>query len=120
MDWHRFETTLARQTMAGGESMSSEMFEAITTENARYAVYALAHRPDRTLSELADFVVGFGAMRSGTIATPADHENVRIRLHHVVMPKLDAAGYVAYDRDERTIDAAHRYGTVNETLGLNG
>lgn len=120
MEWHRFETTLARQQLAGDESMPSDVFEILSTEDARYAVYALAHDPDQTLSQLADFVVGFTAMRSGTITTPADHENVRIRLHHAVLPKLDAAGYVTYDRSNQTIEPANRHDTVNAALGLRG
>jgi len=120
MDWNRFERTLASQQLAGDESVPSDVFEILSTEDARYAVYALAHEPDRTLSQLADVVAGFAAMRSGTVATPSDHENARIRLHHAVLPKLDAANYVAYDRSDRTIEAGPRHDVVNAALGFAG
>ncbi|MDG5777256.1 hypothetical protein VB773_08925 [Haloarculaceae archaeon H-GB2-1] len=41
--------------------------------------------------------------RSGADSDP---ERLLVRLHHVHLPKLEAADLVSYDRDERTVDLA--------------
>lgn len=119
MDWDRFSTTLLTRRLTEQEPTLSAVLDVVTDDYTRYSLYWLAHNPSTTVMELADFVTGFEAMRTGHIATPADHERVRVHLFHSVLPKLDAIEYVAFDPDDRSVEPARRHGTVNASLGID-
>lgn len=73
----------------------------------RYARYVLSHLSDEstaTLDVLADTATGLAATETGSIKTPEDREEIRVRLYHLVLPKLDAAGYLEFDSETRTVE----------------
>lgn len=119
MDWDRFSTTLARRRLNEPEPTLATVLDVATDDYARYSLYSLAHEPNTTLTELADFVTGFEAMLAGRVATPAEHERVRIRLYHAVLPKFDAIEYVDFDPVARMVSSARFHGAVNASLGVD-
>ncbi|ELZ13948.1 hypothetical protein C477_21370 [Haloterrigena salina JCM 13891] len=73
----------------------------------RYARYVLSHLSDEstvTLDALADTATGLKATETGSIATPGDRDEIRVRLYHLVLPKLDAAGYLEFDSETQTVE----------------
>lgn len=119
MDWDRFSATLATRRLDEREPALTAVLDAVTDEYSQYSLYVLAHDPHTTLSDLADVVTGFEAMRSGRIATPTEHERVRVRLYHAVLPKFDAIEYVDFDPESERIEPARRHAAVNSMLGLD-
>lgn len=80
------------------------LFDCLSDSRRRLVCHVLAAADGRTVevSDVVDAVVA--RERSGSTPAPADHrENVAIDLHHVQLPKLDAAGIVEYDPDARTV-----------------
>lgn len=75
----------------------------LSDDFARYTLVALYDRSTITLDRLAEFVVGLETAEGESIASPADLERARIRLHHATLPKLASMGYVRYDHEERRI-----------------
>lgn len=61
--------------------------------------------------------LGRRVARAETDGESADDAEVRISLAHVHLPKLDDAGIVRYDRDDRTVAAGPRAGQVRELQG---
>lgn len=47
---------------------------------------------------------------------PTDTNWIRTRLHHVHVPKLESAGFVTYDREERTVELTTSGETLAATL----
>lgn len=89
-----------------GDAPLDEIFEALSDQQTRFALYYLADTDTATLDEVAEAVTGFEAQTSETIATPADKREVRIQLYHRVLPELDARGFVEFDADELTVALA--------------
>lgn len=89
-----------------GEAPLDEIFEVLSDQLSRFALYYLAETDAATLDEVAEAVTGFEAQASERIATPADKEDARIQLYHRVLPKLDARGFVEFDVDELTVTLA--------------
>lgn len=90
-----------------GEIPLDEILDVLSDDHARYALYWLGEHPDATLEQLADVVTGIDAAATDAIATPSDRERARIHLYHVVLPKLDAHGYLDFDADDRTVTGAN-------------
>lgn len=83
----------------GGEQALDEAFGILADRYCRYALTCLSDRSSATLEEVADVVTGLDATATNDVATPARRDLIRRRLHHVVLPELDAAGYVEFDAD---------------------
>jgi hypothetical protein len=62
-------------------------------------------RPSPT--ELATFLAGWDATETGQMATPDDHAELLVELHHRHLPLLHEAGLVSYDREDETVTIAH-------------
>lgn len=93
------------------DSSAGEIFSVLAHEYRRSAVSYLARR-DATVSvgELVDAVADELDARGGD-----DRARLAIALHHVHLPKMDAAGVVSYDHERDAIDPApelHRAGAV--------
>lgn len=86
-----------------GDAPLDEIFEVLSDQQTRFALYYLADTTTATLDEVAEAVTGFEAQASDTIATPDDKQDVRIQLYHRVLPRLDARGFVEFDADELTV-----------------
>lgn len=109
--------SLDRTRAVEGDLPPDEAFRALSDPYARYALSHLHDRPTTTLDALADVVTALDATATGTIATPADRDRVRVHLYHVTLPKLDDFGYVEFDPDERTVTEADVPPAVYALLG---
>ncbi|WP_254862234.1 DUF7344 domain-containing protein [Halovivax gelatinilyticus] len=118
MDWEEFEDSLGSSHSRVQSSSYDEVFDILSNRYGRYALYYLAHEPRSTLAEITDFVTGFWAMESASIATPSTRERVQIQLYHVVLPKLDDIDYIDFDVETLTIRKADVHPAVNTMLGI--
>lgn len=97
-----------------------EIFDLLSDRYVRHSLYYLFDRTSTSLDELADLVAGLEAVESDAITTPEDHERIRVRLYHVVLPKLDAHGYVEFDTDEHSVTRTEVPATVHSLLDAVG
>lgn len=74
------------------------LFEAFADERRRLVVQYLRHTSDGIASydDLVDFILRHGH-------TQQESENIRSRLHHVTLPKLEEANIIEYDRRSATV-----------------
>lgn len=85
---------------------------------ARYTIVALHGRATISLDHMAEVVVGFDAVGRETIAGPPARDRVRVRLHHVTLPKLDELGYLSYDHGAGAVANEGVPGAIYEVLGV--
>ncbi|ELZ20245.1 hypothetical protein C475_20767 [Halosimplex carlsbadense 2-9-1] len=78
---------------------ASRLFGALADPDRRVVLYYLRERESASLETLADLVTGWTEAGPGP-DRPVTHDDVRVGLHHVHLPTLDAAGLVDYDPDE--------------------
>ena len=83
-----------------------ELARLLSDRFVRYTLYYVTSEPATSLDELADVLAGLEAIEHGAIITPAGHEQIRIQLYHIVLPKLANSGYVRFDRDDLTVERA--------------
>jgi len=81
-------------THDGGET--SRLLGALSERDRRIVVYYLREHGSASVGTLADLVTGWGEAGPGPNES-VDHEDVRVGLHHVHLPALDAAGVAEYD-----------------------
>lgn len=80
---------------------ASAAFEALSDRRRRVVCYYLRERERASLETLTDLVAGWLASGPGP-DEPAAHEDVRVALHHVHLPKLAECGLVEYEADTGT------------------
>lgn len=85
---------------------------------ARYAIVALHGSATISLDHLAEIVAGFDAVDRETIAGPPALDRVRVRLHHVTLPKLEELGYLSYDHCAGTVANEGVPDAIYEVLGM--
>lgn len=88
---------------AEGERSLDTAFRLLSDAHVRYVLYYLSDRSSASLDELAGVVAGLEATERRSVATRTDHERIRIRLHHAVLPKLEENGVVEFDPGEETV-----------------
>lgn len=77
------------------------VFDVLTDEARCYAIEYLAMETGSvSLDDLVGFVTAASASGQGT---PQTRERTEIRFHHIHLPKMDAAGLLDYDPDDRTV-----------------
>lgn len=106
------------QRVDGTDPSLDEVHGVLSNPRYRYVVRYLHEHPTTRLDRLADVVAGAEAAATGGIATGTDRRDARISLHHAVLPKLDALGYVEYDPAEKTVARAAIPPAVNSLLGI--
>lgn len=93
----------------GGEAFDERRaFDLLAAPRRRYVVQVLSSADEpMTVDELVRRVA---SVETGEDAATLDDdlESLRIRLFHVHLPELSAAGVVEYDSHERTIAATDR------------
>lgn len=99
-------------------SSTSDAVSLLSSPMARRTLIYLTDTSTTTVEELADVLTGMEATGADTLATPADRRRVRILLYHCVLPRLDAAGYVDFDAEERTVVRGDVPEVVDELLDL--
>ena len=73
--------------------------EALSNHTRRFVLYYLREHGDATQTELTDVVTGWLATAAGTDADRAAHDERRIALQHVHLPKLRECALVEHDPD---------------------
>ena len=96
----------------------TDLFSLLSDQYVRYTLAYVSGRQAITLNELTEFVTGREATDRGVIARRSDYERVRIRLYHVVLPRLDEAGYVEFDSQTCTITGVAIPPIVDRLLAL--
>jgi hypothetical protein len=115
-------------TNDGGDT--SRILGALSGRDRRIVCYYLREHGSASVETLADLVTGWIAAGPGPDES-VDHGEVRIALHHVHLPSLDAAGVVEYDPEagrvafaglppagERILDAALSADTTEAGVDL--
>jgi DNA-binding transcriptional ArsR family regulator len=96
------------------------VLDAMASPWRRRILYLLRERGPVGLDDLAD---GLGTWNEvvdhGADGLPDDVEIVRVRLHHVHLPKLEDAGLVEYERGE-PVALAQLSGDIEELLDVAG
>ena len=110
-----------RDVLEAVEAMESDaasdvLLDVLSDRYARYVLYHLSDESTATLDALADTATGLAAAESGAIATPGDREEIRVRLYHLVLPKLDDAGYLEFDSETRTVERGEVPAVLDELL----
>ena len=83
-------------------------FDLLAAPRRRYVVEVLASADEpMTVDELVRRVAGVETGEDPA-SLDDDLESLRIRLFHVHLPELSAAGAIEYDSHERTIEATDR------------
>ena len=110
-----------RDVLEAIEAMESDaspdvLLDVLSDRYARYVLYYLSEEPTATLEGLADTAIGLAATETGSIASPRDRDEMCVRLYHLVLPKLDDAGYIAFDSETRRVERAEIPAVLDELL----
>lgn len=88
----------------------------LVDRRVRYVLSYLAENETTTVEDLADVVAGREAVAAGTIVSPTDHDRIRLRLHHSVLPRLDEAEYVDFEPETGTVTRLERPPSLDRLL----
>lgn len=88
------------------EQAVDELFRLLSDRYVRHTLFYLSSNSTTSLDELADVIAGLEATAQETIVTPVDRDRIRIRLYHVVLPRLDEAEYIHFDSTDHTVERA--------------
>ncbi|WP_144799904.1 DUF7344 domain-containing protein [Halorubrum depositum] len=93
-----------RERSIGAERFDPDAVLAAIADGRRRAVLRSLRRDDGDAADLDALVdeVYSDARRDGAV-TDAERRRIRTGLHHVDLPKLEAAGLVEYDPDEKRV-----------------
>ena len=99
---------------------SDEVLRLLANADARTVLAYVSSRPEATIDELATVVVGADVADDHRVATPADHTQARIRLHHTVLPWLEDCGFLTYSAETGQTSAVDVPGPVRSLLEVEG
>lgn len=86
------------RNQAEADETIDTILELLADPRRRFVIASLRNRERVTLTELADVVTGWETTFGGGVASPDERNRVRSMLHHAILPKLEDAGIVSYDR----------------------
>lgn len=89
------------------EHALDEILQLLSDQYTRYTLSYLSTSPTPSLDELTDIIAGLEAVERETIITPVAHDRIRIRLYHVILPKLEESGFIHFDAAEQTIQRSN-------------
>lgn len=95
------------ETRAGTGSQQpsvDELFEILSHERRRAVLATLSDHQSVAVESLAADVAACESDDSPAVPSESLVDEVHVTLHHVHLPKLDDAGLVDYDRDEKTVE----------------
>ncbi|RQG89848.1 hypothetical protein EA462_07475 [Natrarchaeobius halalkaliphilus] len=96
-----------------------ELLRLFSDPSVRATIRWLYERPDTTIDELASVIVAEQAADEATIATESEYERERIRLHHVVLPRLDDHDMITYEYDSGTVTETDIHEAIRSFLGVD-
>lgn len=83
----------------------SRIFELLSEERRRYALYYLEQRDEPvTVDELAERIAEWEDDPTGHELPEDEYRGVEIELEHKHLPKASAAEFVEYDPDEEIVE----------------
>lgn len=84
-----------------GSETVGEIFDVLSRPERRLLLYYLRDRETAPVEELTTAVAGWLQARRNPaeVVTPAERDRVLAALHHVHLPRLEAAGLVRRDRE---------------------
>ncbi|MWG33066.1 DUF7344 domain-containing protein [Halomarina oriensis] len=97
-------------------SRLDETFVALADPSRRYLVRHLDRNGPTTLSTLSDHLAAERNETTTVAVTPAQRRTAAIRLHHVHLPKLEAAALVAPLDEDDLVEPTDRLSYVLATL----
>ncbi|SEN22078.1 hypothetical protein SAMN05216388_100287 [Halorientalis persicus] len=92
--------------------------EALSNHTRRFVLYYLREHGDATQNELTDVVTGWLATTAGTDADPGAHDERRIALQHVHLPKLRECALVEHDPDTGVVALGDYPAWVDDCLDV--
>lgn len=90
----------------------SELFEMLSHRYRRRVLVAVAEHDPR------DDDISEESVADGQTEGDETLEDVVLQFHHVHLPKLEAAGFIEWDRDSGTITRGPRFEEIEPLLGL--
>ncbi|QLK25639.1 hypothetical protein HYG81_16380 [Natrinema zhouii] len=114
----KFEPDPGALKAAAGELPIDDVFRLLADRHARYALVYLHDNPSPPIDELADVLAGKDASVEGTITTPIDHNRIRIRLYHSVLPRIEAVGFISFDAETNAVTDTDIPTAVTDALGV--
>ncbi|MCU4753793.1 hypothetical protein OB919_17690 [Halobacteria archaeon AArc-curdl1] len=98
---------ISRQRLATleREAPLDEISMALADARVRYTLHYVDEEGTATLEALTDFLTGIDASKSRSVHTSTDWEHIRTSLHHDVLPRLEALGFVVYEGATETVIA---------------
>lgn len=91
------------QSLADLEVSDREL-RALSNPLARHTLRFIGSHEEAMLDEVADAVAGLEAAETETLVTAGTRDRFRVRLYHVVLPKLDDLGLVSFDPADRRVE----------------
>jgi hypothetical protein len=114
------EGPVASRGEPSGRQVSDDALGALSNPHTRYALRYLREHRRATVDEVVDAVAGAEAAATGAVTGSERRAEVRLSLHHVVLPKLDALGYVAFDSGDGTVERTGVPSAVYDILDVLG
>lgn len=100
-----------------GPSLSEDrLYRALAATPRRRALLLLLDIEETTVSELTTILTGWDATDTGAMATPNDHQEIRIELIHNHLPLLAETDFIEYDREAGTIELEPLNSEVSELI----
>ena len=82
----------------GGRAALDRVLEALSQEQDRHVLYHLVDNESAEFDELVDVVAAAEIGTSAEVARDDERTEIRTKLHHVRLPKLEDLGVVEYDK----------------------
>lgn len=79
------------------------LFRVLSHRRRRRILWFLLERPETTVGELADILVGWELADEDGTADPDKHRRVLVALHHNHLPMLAESDLVEYDTETGTV-----------------
>lgn len=76
-----------------------DVYATLADEHRRFVLYYLRVRGRATVDDLADVLAGWLSVDDRPIVSPSRRDELRIRLDHAHLPRLEEQAFVTYDRE---------------------
>ncbi|SFR62707.1 DNA-binding transcriptional regulator, ArsR family [Halogeometricum rufum] len=86
-----------------GVPSADDLFSVLSHEERRRLLWFLLERPETTVEELADVLVGW-RLRDDDFVGEGERRSVLVSLHHHHLPMLAKSGLVTYDADSGSVE----------------